>query len=211
MDNYTRKQNGLLYIADEFCVKQMRENKKRLYKYNNVDYWTEEGAKKQDALIRAILGHAGKNVSILPPFQCDYGYNITVGDNFYSNTNLTILDVAPVKIGDNVFIAPNVSIFTAGHPVHPKARNSAFEYGIPIEIGNDCWIGGNSVICPGVKIGNGVVIGAGSVVTRDIPDSVIAVGNPCKVLREITDDDIQYYFKDRKFSEEDMKFINKDY
>ena len=207
MDNYTRKQSGLPYICDDQCAGQMRENARKLYEYNNGDRWSDEGIKQQDKRIRDILGGAGKNTVVTPPFYCDYGYNITVGDNFYANYNLIILDVAPVKIGDNVFIAPNVSIYTAGHPVHPKARNSMYEYGIPIEIGNDCWIGGNAVICPGVKIGNGVVIGAGSVVTHDIPDNVVAAGNPCKVLREITDDDLKYYFKDREFGKEELDYI----
>ncbi len=207
MDNYTRKQNGLAYICDEYCAGLMRENARKLYEYNNSDCWSDEGIKKRDALIRNILGSAGKDLTITPPFHCDYGSNITVGDNFYSNYNLVILDVASVKIGDNAFLAPNVSIYTAGHPIHPRARNSMYEYGIPIEIGNDCWIGGNVVICPGVKIGNGVVIGAGSVVTRDIPDYVVAAGNPCRVLRAITDEDIKFYYKDRGFGAEEMSLI----
>lgn len=207
MDNYTRKQHGLPYIADEYCVGQMRENARRLYEYNNGDCWSDEGLKKQDKLLRSILGAAGKNLTITPPFRCDYGSNITVGDNFYSNYNLIILDVAPVRIGNNVFIAPNVSIYTAGHPIHSKARNSMYEYGIPIEIGDDCWVGGSVVVCPGVKIGSGVVIGAGSVVTRDIPDNVVAAGNPCRVIRRITDDDIKYYFKKREFGEEELNRI----
>lgn len=207
MDNLTRKQNELPYIADDKCFAQMRENARRLFDFNNGDRWSDEGIKNQDALLREILGGAGENIAIMPPFHCDYGYNITVGDNFYANYNLIILDVVPVKIGDNVFIAPNVAIYTAGHPIHPKARNSMYEYGISIEIGDNCWIGGNVVICPGVKIGNGVVIGAGSVVTRDIPDNVVAAGNPCKILREITDDDLKYYFKKREFGEEELRFI----
>lgn len=201
MDNLTRKQNELPYVADDACFAQMRENARRLYEYNNGDRWSDEGIKKQDERIRAILASAGENLSIVPPFHCDYGYNITVGDNFFANYNLIILDVAPVTIGDNVFIAPNVAIYTAGHPIHPKARNTMYEYGISITIGSDCWIGGNTVICPGVRIGNGVVIGAGSVVTRDVPDNVVAAGNPCRVLREITDEDMKYYFKKREFPE----------
>ena len=112
---------------------------------------------------------------------------------------LTILDVGKVTIGDNVMLAPNVSIYTAGHPVHPDSRNSGYEYGIPITIGNNVWIGGNAVILPGVTIGNNVVIGAGSVVTKDIPDNVIAAGNPCRILRKITEEDRKYYYKDREF------------
>lgn len=207
MDNYTRMINGQPYICDSFAQEKMRENAKRLYEYNNGDRWSDEGIKKQDALIRSILGKAGKNITVTPPFHCDYGKNITVGDNFYSNYNLVILDVAPVKIGDNVFIAPNVGIYTAGHPIHPKARNSLYEYGIPIEIGDNCWIGGSVVINPSVKIGSGVVIGSGSVVTRDIPDNVVAAGNPCRVIRQITEDDINYYFKKCEFSAEELAHI----
>lgn len=207
MDNLTRKQKELPYIADDDCQKQMRENARRLFEYNNGDRWSDEGIKKQDERIRGILGGAGENLAIMPPFHCDYGYNITVGDNFYANYNLIILDVAPVTIGDNVFIAPNVAIYTAGHPIHHKARNSMYEYGIAITIGDNCWIGGNVVICPGVKIGSGTVIGAGSVVTHDIPDNVVAAGNPCKVLREITDDDLKYYFKKREFGKEELNYI----
>lgn len=208
MNNFERKQNGLPYITDEVCIRKMLENRARLHEFNHGDCWSEEGIKCSDILIREILGGAGNNLTILPPFHCDYGSNITVGDNFFANYNLVILDVAPVTIGDNVFVAPNVAIYTAGHPVHYKARNSAYEYGIPITIGNDVWIGGNVVICPGVRIGSRSVIGAGSVVTRDIPDDVIAAGNPCRVIREITDDDIRFYFKNREFPPEIMEKIN---
>lgn len=108
-------------------------------------------------------------------------------------------------IGDNVMLAPNVSIYTAGHPLHPDSRNSGYEYGISITIGNNVWIGGNAVINPGVKIGNNVVIGAGSVVTKDIPDNMIAAGNPCRVIREISEEDRKYYFKDREFDVPDYR------
>ena len=119
--------------------------------------------------------------------------------NFFANYNLTILDVGKVKIGKNAQIAPNVSIYTAGHPIHPDSRNTGYEYGIPITIGDNVWIGGNAVILPGVTIGNNVIIGAGSVVGKDIPDNMIAAGNPCRVIREITENDRKYYFKDREF------------
>ena len=138
-----------------------------------------------------------------PPIRFDYGKNTEVGDNFFANFNTVILDVAKVTIGENVMFAPNVSIYTAGHPIHPDSRNSGYEYGIPVTIGDNVWIGGNAVILPGVHIGNNVVIGAGSVVTRDIPDSVIAAGNPCRVIREITEADRKFYFKDRVFDVED--------
>ena len=137
------------------------------------------------------------------PFRCDYGKNIEVGNNFFANYNCVILDVAKVTIGENVMFAPNVSIYTAGHPIHPESRNSGYEYGIPVTIGNNVWVGGNVVITPGVTIGNNVVIGAGSVVTKDIPDNVIAVGNPCRVIREITEEDRKYYYKDKEFDVDD--------
>ena len=158
---------------------------------------------RSQELLKQILGKTGENVWIEAPFHCDYGYNIEVGENFFANYNLVILDVGKVKIGKNAQFAPNVAIYTAGHPVHPDSRNSGYEYGIDVTIGDNVWLGGNTVVMPGVHIGNNVVIGGGSVVTKDIPDDVIAVGNPCRVLRKITEDDRKYYFKDREFDVED--------
>lgn len=178
------------------------ENKKKIFKYNNMDPGDTAG---KDKLIKEILGKTGNTVCIESPFHCDYGYNIEVGENFFANYNLVILDVGKVKIGDNAQIAPNVAIYTAGHPIHPDSRNTGYEYGIDITIGDNVWIGGNTCIMPGVTIGNNVVIGAGSVVTKNLPDNVIAVGNPCRIVREITEDDRDYYFKDRKFDVEDYK------
>lgn len=178
------------------------ENKKKIYEYNNCR--PDEGEKSQ-RLIREILGKTGENVYVEAPFRCDYGYNIEVGENFYANYNLVILDVGRVKIGKNAQFAPNVAIYTAGHPVHPDSRNSGYEYGIDITIGDNVWLGGNTVIMPGVHIGNNVVIGAGSVVTKDIPDDVVAAGNPCRVLRSITEEDRKYYYKDREFDVEDYR------
>lgn len=157
------------------------------------------------ALYKQLLGSTGEQIFIEPPFHCDYGSNIHVGEHFYANFNLTILDPGVVTIGKNAQIAPNVSIFTAGHPVHPDSRNSGYEYGIAITIGDNVWIGGNSVILPGITIGNNVVIGAGSVVTHDLPDNVIAAGNPCRVLRKITEADRDFYYKDRRFDVVDYK------
>lgn len=177
-------------------------NKMKIYEFNHCR--PDEG-ERQIGLLYDILGKAGKNVYMEAPFRCDYGYNIEIGDNFFANYNCTILDVGKVVIGDNVMFAPNVSLYTAGHPVHPDSRNSGYEYGISITIGNNVWLGGNVVVNPGVHIGNNVVIGAGSVVTKDIPDNSIAVGNPCRVLRQITEEDRPYYFKDRMFDVEDYK------
>ena len=174
--------------------------KVKIQEYNTCQ---ADDFKRKEKLIRGILGKAGEDVWIEPPFFCDYGYNIEVGDTFYANYNCIILDVAKVKIGDNVMFAPNVAIYTAGHPVHPESRGSGYEYGIGITIGNNVWIGGNTVINPGVTIGDNTVIGAGSVVTKDIPANVIAMGIPCKVIREITEEDRKYYYKDRVFDVED--------
>lgn len=206
MDNITRRQNALPYIADEECFRQMTEVRNKLYKLNLTEPWRVEEIETQ---IRSIFGKAGKNCTVNLPFRCDYGFNIEVGDNFYANYNLTVLDVGRVTIGDNVMIAPNVSIYTAGHPLHPDSRSSMYEYGIPISIGSNCWIGGSVVICPGVTIGEGTVIGAGSVVTKDIPAGVVAAGNPCRVIHEITDEDRKYFFKKQEFDEEAWNNINK--
>ena len=176
------------------------ENKKKIYEFNRCE--PEEMQRSQE-LLKQILGKTGENVWIEAPFHCDYGYNIEVGENFFANYNLVILDVGKVKIGKNAQFAPNVAIYTAGHPVHPDSRNSGYEYGIDVTIGDNVWLGGNTVVMPGVHIGNNVVIGGGSVVTKDIPDDVIAVGNPCRVLRKITEADRKYYFKDRVFDVED--------
>lgn len=203
MNQKERMLAGLPYKAwlDGLAEERM-ENKKKIHAFNLLG--PEEG-KRMDELLRMILGKTGEHVYIEQPFHCDYGKNIEVGENFYANYNCTILDVGKVIIGDNVMLAPNVSIYTAGHPLHPDSRNSGYEYGISITIGNNVWIGGNAVINPGVKIGNNVVIGAGSVVTKDIPDNMIAAGNPCRVIREISEEDRKYYFKDREFDVPDYR------
>jgi acetyltransferase-like isoleucine patch superfamily enzyme len=157
---------------------------------------------ERNDIIKKLFGKTVKNFFIEPPFRCDYGYNIEIGENFYSNYNCIILDCAKVTIGDNVLFAPNVSLYTAGHPVHHELRNAEYEYAFPITIGNNVWVGGNTVINAGVSIGDNCVIGSGSVVTKDISANTIAVGNPCRILREITDEDKKYYFKNLKFEEE---------
>ncbi len=197
MNQKERMLNNLPYRAWLDGLEEERLScKTKTYEYNNIP--PRDRAKRKE-LMRTIVGKIGEEFNIESPFQCDYGYNIEIGENFYSNHNLIILDVGRVKIGDNVQVAPNVSIYTAGHPVHPETRNTGYEYGIDITIGDNVWIGGSVSILPGVIIGDNAVIGAGSVVTKDIPANVIAAGNPCRVIREITEEDRYYYFRDRKF------------
>ncbi len=177
----------------EELFSERQHAKEVLFEYNGL---APREIEKRNELISNLLGGIGKNYFIEPPFRCDYGYNIVIGDNFYANYNCTILDCARVTIGDNVLLAPNVCLFTAGHPLHWEPRNAGIEYAFPITIGNNVWIGGGVIINPGVTIGNNVVIGSGSVVTKDIKANTIAMGNPCKPLREITEEDKAYYFKD---------------
>lgn len=149
----------------------------------------------KNKLLKKLIGSTPKSFYIEQPFYCDYGYNIEIGNKFYANTNVTILDCAKVSIGNNVFIGPNVGIYTVSHPIHHEPRNQFFEQAQPITIGNNVWIGGSVVINPGVTIGDNSVIGSGSVVTKNIPSDVIAVGNPCKILRKITNQDKQDFQK----------------
>ena len=203
MNQKERMLNNLPYRAWLDGLEEERlACKTKTYEYNNIP--PRDRAKRKE-LMRTIVGKIGEEFNIESPFQCDYGYNIEIGENFYSNHNLIILDVGRVKIGDNVQVAPNVSIYTAGHPVHPETRNTGYEYGIDITIGDNVWIGGSVCVMPGVTIGNNAVIGAGSVVTKDIPENAIAVGNPARVLRYITEEDRDFYFKDRKFDVDDYK------
>lgn len=205
MTNKERMLKELPYIADKELFEEQKIARRLTQQLNTVDRSDFEAIGK---IVKELLGKS-EEAFINPPFYCDYGTNIEVGKNFYANYNCTILDVAKVTIGDNCLFAPNVAIYTAGHPVHPAVRNTGYEYGIEVTIGDNVWIGGNVVICPGVHIGSNTVIGAGSVVTKDIPDWVIAAGNPCRVLREITDADRKIYFKDREFDEEGWAEVQK--
>lgn len=201
MDQKERMAAGLPYKAWLDGLPEARlAAKKKISAFNRLDPEDQAGAV---AILKELFGRTGRELWVEAPFHCDYGYNIEVGENFYANYNLTILDVGKVRIGDNVLIAPNVSILTAGHPVHPQARNSGYEYGLDITIGDNVWIGAGAILLPGVTVGNSTVIGAGSVVSHDLPGGVIAVGNPCRVLREITGADRDYYFRDRKFDVND--------
>ena len=205
MDQRQRRDANMAYIADEQVNEEMMVCRRILQKLNFMDRSDQEGVGE---VVKELLGKSD-HAFINPPFYCDYGSHIEVGKNFFANYNCMIIDVAKVTIGDNCFMAPNVAIYTAGHPLHPVARNSRYEYGMPVTIGDNCWIGGNVVIVPGVTIGSNVVIGAGSVVTKDIPDWSLAAGNPCRVIRQITEEDKKYLFRRIEFDEEAWEDIQR--
>ena len=177
---------GLLYDAnyDEELLAERRRCKELCFQFNQLSPLKEL---EQKEIIGKLFGKTKENFCVTAPFYCDYGYNIEIGENFYSNHNLVILDGAKVEIGDNVFIAPNCCITTAGHPINIDERNRGLEYAYPIKIGNNVWIGAGANILPGATIGDNVTIGAGSVVNKSIPANSIAVGNPCKVIKTILD------------------------
>lgn len=205
MTNRERRDLQMAYISDEEIFNEQKRARILTQKLNTMDRADFEGLK---AVAKELL-QTEEDPFINPPFYCDYGNHIKVGKNFFANYNCTILDVSKVTIGDNCQFAPNVAIYTAGHPLHPVSRNSLYEYGIDVTIGDNVWLGGNVVVCPGVTIGSNCVIGAGSVVTRDIPEWSLAAGNPCRVIRKITEEDKKYYFRDREFDEEAWAYINK--
>lgn len=179
----------MLYDAnyDETLLQERTAAKELCHDYNHL---RPSQTAEQEMLLRRLLGKTGENFCITAPFWCDYGYNIEIGENFYTNHNCVILDGARVKFGDNVFIAPNCGFYTAGHPIDYVRRNAGLEYAYPITVGDNVWFGGGVQVMPGVTIGSNVVIGSGSVVTKDIPDNVVAAGNPCRVIRPITEADL---------------------
>lgn len=175
---------GRLYDAnhDRQLIEERLRCKQMCFEYNRLE---PRMAERREEMLRRLLGKTGKNFLIEQPFLCDYGYNIGIGENFYANVNCVILDEALVTFGDNVFIGPNCAFYTAAHPLDAGQRRLGLEFARPISVGSDVWIGGNVVVLPGVTIGDGCVIGAGSVVTRDIPAGCLAFGNPCRVIRRL--------------------------
>ena len=175
---------GMIYDAnnDAALIAERLECKELIRDYNDL---RPKDVEARDALLRRILGDVKRDILIEQPFYCDYGFNISVGKNFFANFNMVVLDEARVVFGDNVFIGPNCGFYTAGHPIDSIERNKGLEFARPIIVGNNVWIGANVTVVPGVTIGDNCVIGAGSVVTKDIPDNTVAVGNPCKVIKSI--------------------------
>ncbi len=192
-----RMQEGRLYLPeDEEIMRQQLLCLEKLYDYNATRPGEQE---KREALLKEMFAEIGEGCYIEPPLHANWaGAHVHFGNNVYANFNLTLVDDTDIYVGDKVMFAPNVTVATAGHPINPELRYQAMQYNIPVHIGNNVWIGANAVVLPGVTIGDNSVIGAGSVVTKDIPANVVAVGNPCRVIREIGEHDKIYYYKDRK-------------
>lgn len=198
MTEKEKMQRQMLYDAN--CDDELLEESKRAkdvcYDFNRLH---PSDTKNQIKLLKNFFGSTKEQFCIVAPFWCDYGYNISIGKNFFTNHNTVILDGGKVTFGDNVFIAPNCGFYTVGHPIDSERRNKGLEYAYPITVGNNVWIGAGVQVMPGVTIGNNVVIGGGSVVVKDIPSNSVAVGNPCKVIRQITDEDKKTSFDKIKF------------
>lgn len=182
MDEKEKMLNGQLYDAnyDTSLIQERLTCKNLCHKYNSL---LPENLDERKYILKQLFGKTGENITIEQDFWCDYGYNIEVGENFYMNHGCVILDPARVTFGDNVFIGPNCGFYTAAHPLDYETRNKGLEYALPIKVGNNVWFGGNVCVMPNVEIGDNVVIGAGSVVTKSIPSNSVAVGNPCRVVK----------------------------
>lgn len=187
MTEWERMVAGEIYFPGDTALLEARQRARVLCRQYN-DALPEEDELREEILHR-LLGSVGKDCWIEPTLRCDYGCNITVGDTFYANYDCVFLDAAPITIGNNVLVAPRVCFYTAGHPIAPSVRNTGLEFAAPITVEDDVWIGGNVTVLPSVTIGRGTIVAAGSVVTKDLPAGVIAAGNPCRVLRAITDAD----------------------
>ncbi|WP_370830115.1 sugar O-acetyltransferase [Clostridium sp.] len=201
MDIKEKMHNTELYLpGNEELMKEQLGYLNRLYDFNMTRSTELE---KREAMLKEMFAEIGEGCYIEPPFHANFGgKHVHFGKNIYANFNLTLVDDTHIYVGDYTMFGPNVTVATAGHPILPELRKEGYQYNAPINIGKNCWIGAGAIILPGITIGDNVVIGAGSIVTKDIPSNVVAVGNPCKVLREVNEDDKKYYFKNRMISKE---------
>lgn len=186
------------YPGDETIMEEQTKCMEKLYEFNMT---RPSEIKKREEMLKDMFAEIGEGCYIEPPFHSNWGgRHVHFGKNVYANFGLTCVDDTHIYVGDYTMLGPNVVLATANHPILPELRQKAYQYNIPVRIGKNCWFGANVVVVPGVTIGDNVVIGAGSVVTKDIPSDVIAVGNPCRVLRRINEHDREYYYKDRKIN-----------
>ena len=204
MDIWEEMKSGALYMtSDEELMSVQTKCLDRLYDYNHTRPTQGE---KRAALLREMFAEIGDGCYIEPPLHANWGgRHVHFGKNIYANFHLTLVDDTDIYVGDYTMFGPNVTVATAGHPILPALREQVYQYNMPVVIGRNCWIGAGAILLPGVHIGDGTVIGAGSVVTKDIPANVVAVGNPCRVLRPIGARDREYYFKERKIPPELLK------
>ena len=201
MDIKEKMHNTELYLpGNEELMKEQLGYLNRLYDFNMTRPTELE---KREAMLKEMFAEIGERCYIEPPFHANFGgKHVHFGKNIYANFNLTLVDDTHIYVGDYTMFGPNVTVATAGHPILPELRKEAYQYNAAITIGKNCWIGAGAIILPGITIGDNVVIGAGSIVTKDIPSNAVAVGNPCKVLREVNEHDKKYYFKNRMISKE---------
>lgn len=196
---------GELYLPeDDEIVLEQRKCLEKLYDFNMT---RPSELEKRENMLKDMFAEIGENCYIEPPFHANFGgKHVHFGKNVYANFNFTCVDDTDIFVGDFTMFGPNVTLATAGHPILPELRKKAYQYNMPIHIGKNCWLGAGVVVLPGISIGDNSVIGAGSVVTKDVPPNVVAVGNPCRVLREINDRDREFYFKDRRIPKEILEF-----
>ena len=203
MDIFEKLHDGSIYDpGDADVLEQQTGYQERLYDYNMTR--PGEGARRT-RLLAEMFAEIGENCYIEPPLHSNMGgHHVHFGKNIYANYNLTLVDDTHIYVGDYTMFGPNVTIATAGHPILPELRQKGLQYNMPVSIGKNCWIGAGAIILPGITIGDNMVVGAGSVVTKDIPSGVVAVGNPCRILRKVGEHDRKYYFKDRAINYEDL-------
>ena len=197
MDIREKQHSGMLYLpGDESLQREQLQCLDRLHAFNQL---RPSQLEEKTAMLREMIAEIGEDCYIETPFHANFGgKHVHFGKNIYANFNLTLVDDTHIYVGDYTQFGPNVVLATAGHPICPELREQLYQYNAPIRVGRNCWLGANVVVVPGVTIGDNVVVGAGSVVTRDLPYTVVAVGNPCRFLRVVNDRDQEYYFKDRK-------------